>query len=189
MKIAIKILITLIILIILPISIYYGLRFRNTPFVFEYINRSYVITLPNKVWFEINGGKDILDEDEIFTNDIPQLTKEGIDIGPRYPIYTVYTENSNAQRTQIAKRVGDTVTIDLNVDILGEGYSTYITNIYFSQYGEFENNKYIQDGCEVEIRSINGEISYNEEFAYVSITNRVLMNKVEDSISLNISCK
>ena len=189
MKIAIKILITLTTLIILPISIYYGLRFRNTPFVFEYINRSYVITLPNKVWFEIDGGKDMLDEEVVFSNDTPQLIKEGIDIGPRYPKYTVITKNNIAQRTQIANRVGDTIGIELKVDTFGEEYEEYITNIYFSQSGTFDGNTYIQEGCEVEVEADNGDISFNEEFAIISITNNVLEGKVEDSISINISCK
>ena len=98
MKTIIKVIITTIVLLTLPISIYYGLRLKDTPFTYEYMNRSYVITLPNKVWFEINGSTDILNNDEILINETPEVVEEGYDIGPQYPKYTTTYENDTIKK-------------------------------------------------------------------------------------------
>ena len=189
MKIIIKIIITILILLILPISIYYGLRLTNTPFVYEFINRSFVVTLPNKVWFEINGSMDILDDEEIFRNTTPEIVMEGYDIGPEYPTYTVTFENENAKKIQTSQRAGDTLYIRNNIEILEREYDEYIQKIFFSQYGEFVRNIYTQEGCSVYISSRTGDISYNEEYAVLMVTYNVSrITKIEDTLAFEISC-
>jgi hypothetical protein len=189
MKLAIKIVITIITILTVPISIYYGLRLRNTPFIYEYMNRSYVVTLPNKVWFEINGSMDILDNEEVFKNDIPEIVKEGYDIGPNYPRYIVRTENDTLKKIQTTERVGDILIIKNDIEIVDGEYNEYIQKIFFSQYGDFVRNTYHQDGCSIYISSESGDISYNEEYAVLMITYNVKrITRIEDTLSFEISC-
>lgn len=189
MKTIIKIIITIIIVLTLPISIYYGLRLKNTPFIYEYMNRSHVITLPNKVWFEINGSMDILDDEDILINETPEVIKEGYDVGPQYPRYTTTYENDTIKKVQTSKRVGDILTIENSIEIVDGEYNKYIQKIFFSQYGTFGNNTYTQEGCSVKISSKNGNISYDEEYALVMITYDIKENsRIEDILSFEISC-
>jgi len=189
MKLLTKILLTTIIILILPISIYYGLRIQNTNFILEHINRSYVITLPNKVWFEIDGSKDTLNKNQIFENDTIQLETTGLDWGLQYPTYKTITQNETAVKTLTGTRVGDTITLEQNITIHDDNYDTYTTHIYFSQYGIFENNTYTQEGCSVNILSKNGNITYNPKYSIVNITYEITNNTIEDNLSLEISCK
>jgi hypothetical protein len=189
MKIAIKIVITILTILTVPISIYYGLRLRNTPFIYEYMNRSYVVTLPNKVWFEINGSMDILDNEEIFKNDTSEIVKEGYDIGPNYPRYIVRTENDTLRKIQTAERVGDILKIENDIEILQGEYDEYIQKIFFSQYGTFQNNTYSQEGCSVKISSDSGDISYKEEYAVIMVTYDIKeRDSIKDKIYFEISC-
>ncbi|MFA5634017.1 MAG: hypothetical protein WCY00_00305 [Candidatus Dojkabacteria bacterium] len=189
MKTIIKVIITTIVLLTLPISIYYGLRLKDTPFTYEYMNRSYVITLPNKVWFEINGSTDILKNDEILVNETPEVVEEGYDIGPQYPKYTTTYENDTIKKVQTSKRVGDILTIESYIEIAEGEHDEYIQKIFFSQYGTFENNTYTQEGCSVKISSKNGNISHDEEYALVMITYDIKENsRIEDILSFEISC-
>lgn len=189
MKIVLKIVIGIIIVVTLPISIYYGLRIENTPFQMEYKNRSYVVTLPNKVWFEINSAMDTLDEEMIFEDDLPKIEQSGFDIGPQYPTYKATMENNTAKSTRVGYRVGDSIKIEQNIEIHKENPETYSTRIYFSQYGQFQNNTYSKDGCNVEIKSEKGFITYDKEFAIVKIEYEVIDRSIKDLISIDISCK
>lgn len=189
MKTIIKVIITTIVLLTLPISIYYGLRLKDTPFTYEYMNRSYVITLPNKVWFEINGSTDILKNDEILVNETPEVVEEGYDIGPQYPKYTTTYENDTIKKVQTSKRVGDTLTIESYIEIAEGEHDEYIQKVFFSQHGTFKDNSYTQEGCNVKISSKNGTLSYDEEYALLMITYDVRgITKVEDTLSFEISC-
>jgi hypothetical protein len=187
MKTLLKILITAIIILTIPISIYYGLRFKNTHFTLEYINNKHVITLPNQTWFEIGGPTDTLDNEKIFETDSVTLETTGIDFGLQYPTYTTTTENKFAKRTTTATRVGDTVTITQNLEIKKEGTSTYTTPIFFSQYGEFNKNTYIHEGCEVKISSETGAIQTDRQNATTTISYAVEDN-IKDTITFDISC-
>jgi len=189
MKIVLKIIIGIIIVVTLPISIYYGLRIENTPFKMEYKNRSYVVTLPNKVWFELNGAMDTLDEEMIFENDLPKIEQGGFDIGPQYPTYKASMENNTAKSTRVGYRVGDSIKIEQDIEIYKENPETYSTRIYFSQYGQFQNSRYSKDGCDVEIKSEKGFITYDEDFAIVKIEYEVMDSDIKDLISIDISCK
>jgi hypothetical protein len=188
MKILLKILITTVILLTIPVSIYYGLRSRNTPFTLEYINRSYVVTLPNKVWFEIDGGADTLDDEKIFENDTTELDKKGIDFGLQYPVYNVITQNDTATRIQEGTRLGDSVKLIQQIEINKENAQTYTTYVFFSQYGKFENNTYVHEGCRVEIGSEQGEVQTNEEIATAMIQYQLEDNSIEDTVTFDISC-
>jgi hypothetical protein len=188
MKILIKIVITILIILTIPISIYYGLRLRNTPFLLEHINRSYVVTLPNKVWFEIDGSKDTLDEKQIFENETINLNTTGYNFGLQYPTYTTTTENNTAKRTVQVTRVGDTITVEQEIKLYEIENGEYIRKIYFSQFGEFRNNTYIKDGCEVQITA-NGHITYDKDYSIVNIAYQIDESEVSDTILLNISCK
>jgi hypothetical protein len=189
MKIILKVIIGIIIVVTLPISIYYGLRIENTPFKMEYKNRSYVVTLPNKVWFELNGAMDTLDEEMIFENDLPKIEQSGFDIGPQYPTYKATMENNTGKSTRVGYRVGDSIKIEQDIEIYKENPETYNTKIYFSQYGQFQNNTYSKDGCEVGIKSEKGFITYDEDFAIVKIEYEVMDSDIKDLISIDISCK
>jgi hypothetical protein len=189
MKIFLKILTAIIILLTIPTAIYYGLRFRNTHFTLEYLNRSYVVTLPNKVWFEIDGGAVTLDDERIFENDSTDLLKSGIDFGLQYPTYKAKTENKTATRTQEATRVGDTIEISQTIEFYDENKKQYTTYIFFSQYGDFEENTYVHEGCRVEITSEKGEVQTNEEIATAMIQYLIEGEKsIDDVITFDISC-
>ncbi|MCD4756238.1 hypothetical protein K8R20_01310 [bacterium] len=189
MKLLTKILLTTIIILILPISIYYGLKIQNTNFILEHINRSYVITLPNKVWFEIDGSTDTLNKKQIFGNDTTLLETTGLNWGLQYPTHTATIQNDTAVKTLTGTRVGDTIAIEQNITIFDNEYDTYTTYIYFSQYGLFENNTYTQEGCSVNIGSESGDITYNPKYSIVNITYEIINNTIEDNLLLKISCK
>lgn len=189
MKTTVKVAITIVIILTIPISIYYGLRIKNTPFTLEYINRSYVVTLPNKIWFEVDGGTDTLDDEKIFENNTTNIEKQGIDFGLKYSKYTVITENDTAKRTQTAIRVGDTIQLKQNIVFNNISEGEYITTIFFSQYGEFENNIYKKDGCEVKISSEKGYITYDEQYSVTKVIFEIGNNGINDTILLDISCK
>jgi hypothetical protein len=187
MKTLLKILITIVIILTIPISIYYGLRIKNTHSTLEYINNKYVVTLPNKTWFEIGGPTDTLDNEKIFETDSVKVETSGIDFGLQYPTYTTVTENNFAKRTTKATRVGDSIEITQNIEIKKENTNSYTTHIFFSQYGEFNKNKYIHEGCEVKISSENGTIQNNEQNAITMISYKTEEN-IEDTITFDISC-
>jgi hypothetical protein len=189
MKIIIKILITLIIILTLPITIYYGLQLQNTNYTYEYTNTSYVVTLPNKVWLELNTSQDTIDEQTIFDSTNPNIKKEGINFGLKYPTYTVVNETNTIKQTLIGSRVEDTLTIKNNINVKEEQYDTYTTHIYFSQYGIYSDNTYIQDGCYVEVNTKVGDMEYDQEHATLNITYDISQGKVEDNITMEISCE
>ena len=189
MKTILKILLTLITIMILPISIYYGLRLSNTNYTYEYLNRSLVVTLPNGVWFEVNGSQDLEDDTElIFENDTPDIKREGIDLGLLYPEYTITMENDTADKTQTVNRVEDTTNIENIINLKTKEFQTYTARIYFSQLGEFKNDTYTQGRCSVKVESQEGEISYNQELATVNIEYQIEDTKINDLIQLEISC-
>jgi translation elongation factor EF-1beta len=189
MKNILKTLLVLIIILILPISIYYGLRLLNTNYVYEYLNRSLVVTLPNGVWFEVNGSEDLADENElIFQNDIPTVKRESINFGLKYLTYTITTENDTATRIQKVKRAEDTLSIENIISFNTDEFQTYTTRIYFSEYGEFKDDTYTQDGCSVKVTSQEGDISYDDEYAIINITYKIEDSKINDLIQLEISC-
>lgn len=190
MRIVIKIILTILIVLSLPLSIYYGLRFTHTPFVHEYMNRSFVITLPNKVWFELNGATDLLDDDEIFTNDIPEVDAVGNDIGPKYIQYTMTFENDIAKKVQGMRRERDSLFVDTRIDFYERDQEVYTQKIFFSQYGTFEDNTYSQEGCKVHILSDGGEVLYDKEYSVITISYDIKgKDYIKDNLTIDILCR
>lgn len=190
MKNILKVLLVLIIVLIFPISVFYGLRILNNGYVYEYLNTSIVVTLTNGVWFEIDGSQDLVNEkDLIFRDDTPKTERNGIDFGLLYPTYTITTENDTATKIQNVKRVGDTITIKNNIHFNTDEFQTYTTRIYFSEYGEFKDDTYTRDGCSVKVTSQEGDIFYDDEYAIINITYKIEDSKIiNDLIQLEISC-
>lgn len=189
MKNILKVLLVLIIVLIFPISVFYGLRILNNGYTYEYLNRSLVITLPNGVWFELNEAQDLVNEETlIFENDTANTKKSGMDFGLLYPTYTITMENDTATKSQTAKRSGNTVSIENTINFNKDVFQTYTARIYFSKYGDFENDTYTQDGCSVKVISENGAVSYDEKYAIVDIEYQIENSKVDDLIKIEISC-
>ncbi len=195
MKKLAKILLLIFIIISFCISILYGTRIFNTPYTYEYLNNSLVVTIPNKLWFEINSQNDYLSKGEntkyLFENDLVNYTKSGYNIGYIYPTYTAKTENDTTSKTDIVTRQKDSLKIERSIQTQNSGlYDNYITKIIFSKYGTFENNTYTQDGCDILISSTKGEIEYDEKFASVLISYKLdEVGEIEDVIDITIQCK
>ena len=189
MKNILKVLLVLIIIIIFPLSVFYGLRILNNGYTYEYLNRSIVVTLTNGIWFEVNGAEDLADDtDLIFEDDTTDIKESSIDFGLIYPKYTITTENDTATRIQKVKRAEDTLSIENIISFNTDEFQTYTTRIYFSEYGEFKDDTYTQDGCSVKVTSQEGDISYDDEYAIINITYKIEDSKINDLIQLEISC-
>jgi hypothetical protein len=197
MKTILKTITIILVLLITPISIYYGLRIFNNKFQYTYTNSSVVITLPNKIWFELSGTQDyLIDKDDveykeykIFETQLPDMTKSGYDIGLQYPKYSITTQSRAVDRIQEVTREKDTLNIYQQLDIKDLKYDKYISNIYFSQYGEIIDNKYSQEGCSVQVTSEIGKVISDEQYALIKveydITNKTM---IKDNIKMYISC-
>lgn len=177
------------------ISLLYGYRIFRTPYIYEYINNSLVVTIPNKVWFEINNQQDSLAKDNkqiyIFENDLLEYTKSGYNIGYLYPTYTSKTENDTTIKTDTVTRQKDILQIKRFVKIQNpQSYKNYISKIAFSKYGTFENNTYTQDGCDISVTSEKGELKYDPKTASLNISYKPNeVGEIEDTINIEIQCK
>jgi len=177
------------------ISLLYGTRIFRTPYIYEYINNSLVVTIPNKIWFEINNQQDFLSKDNkptyVFENDLLEYTKSGYNIGYIYPTYTSKTENDTITKTDIVTRGKDTLEIKRSVKIQNHTpYDSYISKISFSKYGIFLDNTYTQDGCDIQVSSQNGELKYDPKTATLSISyNPDEVGEIEDTINISVQCK
>jgi hypothetical protein len=197
MKTILKTITIILVLLITPISIYYGLRIFNNKFQYTYTNSSVVITLPNKIWFELSGTQDyLIDKDDveykeykIFETQLPDMTKSGYDIGLQYPKYNITTESRAVDRIQEVTREKDTLNIYQELDIKDLKYDKYISNIYFSQYGEIIDNKYSQEGCSVQVTSEIGKVISDEKYAVIKVEYDIAnKSMVKDNIKMYISC-
>lgn len=197
MKTILKTITIILVLLITPISIYYGLRIFNNKFQYTYTNSSVVITLPNKIWFELSGTQDyLIDKDDveykeykIFETQLPDMTKSGYDIGLQYPKYNITTESRAVDRIQEVTREKDTLNIYQELDIKDLKYDKYISNIYFSQYGEIIDNKYSQEGCSVQVTSEIGKVISDEKYAVIKVEYDIAnISMVKDNIKMYISC-
>lgn len=177
------------------ISLLYGSRIFRTPYIYEYINNSLVVTIPNKVWFEINNQQDSLTKDNkptyIFEDDLLEYTKSGYNIGYIYPTYTAKTENNTLTKTDVVTREKDTLEIKRSVEIQNPTqYGYYTSKVTFSKYGTFENNTYTQDGCDISVSSEKGGIKYDAKTATLSISYKLNeVGEIEDIINISIQCK
>lgn len=189
-----KIFFLIIALFSFGISSLYGFRIFRIPYTYEYLNNSLVVTIPNKVWFEINNQQDTLTKDNkptyIFENDLLEYTKSGYNIGYLYPTYTSRTENDTLTKTDTVTRVKDTLQIKRFVKIQRHVEDTYISKISFSKYGTFENGTYTQDGCDISVTSQNGEVKYNQKTASMTMSYKINeVGEIEDTINIEIQCK
>lgn len=190
-----KIFFLIFVLLSFGISLLYGSRIFRNPYTYEYLNNSLVVTIPNKVWFEINNQQDSLTKDNkptyIFENDLLGYTRSGYNIGYIYPTYTAKTQNDTVTKTDAVTRQKDTLGIKRSVKIQSpQLYKDYISKISFSKYGIFENNTYTQDGCDISIFSERGEITYDEKSASVLISYKLgEVGEIEDIIDITIQCK
>lgn len=179
----------------LGVSLLYGSRILRNPYIYEYINNSLVVTIPNKVWFEINNQQDSLTKDNkptyIFENDLLEYTKSGYNIGYIYPTYTAKTENNTITKTDLVTRTEDNLEIKRSVKVQNsEQYSSYMSKITFSKYGTFLNNTYTQDGCDILVSSENGDLNYDQKTATLSISYKLSeVGEIEDIINISIRCK
>ncbi len=195
MRKLLKILFLIIALLSFGISLLYGSRIFNTPYTYEYINNSLVVTIPNKVWFEINNQQDSLTVNNkptyIFENDLLKYTKSGYNLGYIYPTYISQTENNIITKTDTVTRKKDILEIKRFVKIQNPTlYKDYTSKITFSKYGIFENNTYIQDGCSIPISSNTGQIKYDSKTATLSITYKLNeVGEIEDTINISVQCK
>jgi len=177
------------------ISLLYGSRIFRTPYTYEYLNNSLVVTIPNKVWFEINNQQDSLTKDNkptyIFENDLLEYTKSGYNIGYIYPTYTAKTENDTITKTDIVTRQKDTLGIKRSVKIQNPTlHDYYISRITFSKYGAFLDNTYTQDGCDISVTSQNGEVKYDQKTASMTMSYKLNeVGEIEDTINIEIQCK
>lgn len=197
MKTILKTITILLVLLTIPISIYYGLRILNNKFQYTYINNSVVITLPNKIWFELSGTQDYLIDSEdmeykeykIFETQLSDSNKSGYDIGLQYPKYSVTTQSRAVERTQEVTREKDTLNIYQQLDIKDLKYEKYISNIYFSQYGKIVDNTYTQEGCSVQITSESGKVIGDEQYSLIKIEYDIKnKTKIKDNIKMYILC-
>jgi len=195
MKKLVKILLLIFIILSFCISILYGTRILNTPYIYEYLNNSLVVTIPNKLWFEINSQNDYLFKGEntkyLFENDLVNFTKSGYNIGYIYPTYTAKTENDTTSKTDTVTRQKDSLKIQRTIQTQNSGlYDNYISKIIFSKYGTFLNNTYTQDGCDIAISSTKGEIEYDEKSASVLISYKLNeVGEIKDILDITIQCK
>ncbi len=195
MKKLVKILLLIFIILSFCISILYGTRILNTPYIYEYLNNSLVVTIPNKLWFEINSQNDYLSKGEntkyLFENDLVNFTKSGYSIGYIYPTYTAKTENDTTSKTDTVTRQKDSLKIQRTIQTQNSGlYDNYISKIIFSKYGTFLNNTYTQDGCDIAISSTKGEIEYDEKSASVLISYKLNeVGEIKDILDITIQCK
>lgn len=195
MRKLLKIFFIIFALLSLGISLLYGSRIFRTPYIYEYINNSLVVTIPNKIWFEINSQQDTLTKDNnptyIFENDLLDYTKSGYNIGYIYPTYTAKTVNNTLAKTDIVTRERDTLEIKRSVKIQNPTlHDYYISRISFSKYGTFLNNTYTQDGCDIQVSSENGELKYDPKTATLSISyNPDEVGEIEDTINISVQCK
>ena len=177
------------------ISLLYGTRIFNTPYMYEYLNNSLVVTIPNKLWFEINSQNDYLSKEEntkyLFENDLVNFIKSGYNIGYIYPTYIAKTENDTTSKTDTVTRQKDSLKIQRTIQTQNSGlYDNYISKIIFSKYGTFLNNTYTQDGCDISISSTKGEIGYDEKSASVLISYKLNeVGEIKDIIDITIQCK
>ncbi|MBI2356567.1 hypothetical protein HYV12_00705 [Candidatus Dojkabacteria bacterium] len=200
MKLLFKIKIILIILIGLPISVYYGLRFFDEPMYYEFNNRSYVVTLPSRVWFEIDTSLDqFVEKEDVgnlfipFEDSRPNVKGEGINIGLSYPKIGSKIEENGVSKHQTLSRLGDTLVFDSEIKLKPEilqKYDTYVINILFSQYGryDYQTNTYSQEGCDVKFESEEGEISYREDQAKVFVSYELYQENLTGTIRINVNC-
>lgn len=190
-----KIFFILFALLSFGISLLYGLRIFRTPYIYEYLNNSLVVTIPNKIWFEINNQQDSLTKGNkptnIFENDLLEYTKSAYNIGYIYPTYTSKTENNTITKTDTVTREKDTLKLKRSVKVQNsKQYSNYISKITFSKYGTFLNNTYTQDGCDILVSSENGDLKYDPKTATLSISYKLNeVGEVEDIINISIQCK
>lgn len=195
MKKLVKILLIIFIILTFCISILYGTRIFNTPYAYEYINNSLVVTIPNKLWFEINTQNDYLSKGENtkyhFENDLVDYTKSGYNIGYIYPTYTAKVENDTTSKTDTITRQKDSLKIERAIQTQNsEKYDSYTSKIIFSKYGTFENNTYSQDGCDISVSSTKGEIKYDEKSASVLISYKLdKVGEIKDILDITIQCK
>lgn len=177
------------------ISLLYGSRIFRNPYIYEYINNSLVVTIPNKIWFEINNQQDSLTKDNkptyIFEDDLLEYTKSGYNIGYIYPTYTSKTENNTLTKTDVVTREKDTLEIKRSVKVQNPTqYGYYTSKVTFSKYGTFLDNTYTQDGCDIFITSEKGELKYDPRIATLSISYKLNeVGEIEDIINISIQCK
>jgi len=195
MKKIFKALLVLIIFFALLISILYGLRITHTQYQYEYLTNSLVVTIPNRLWFETNSQQDYLLKDNtstyIFSNDLLDHTKSGYDIGYLYPTYTAQIVNDTVDKTDIITREKNSLRVDRTIKIQNpEKYDSYISKIAFSELGKYSDNTFTQEGCNINLSSRKGEISYEKEISTILISYPVSgVGVIDDIINITIECK
>jgi len=192
-----KILISVIILVIFLISVLYGFRIPNVPFEYTYAENSLIITIPNKLWLELNSQQDYLQNDsdeksEIFQNSILEYQKSGYNIGPFYPTYAGNIQDNVISKIDIVNRNKNTLGIDRTI-ILGteEKYEQYVSQITFSEFGTFDKNTFSQEGCDIKIQSQTGEIQYDETNSTILIYYplKTTSATIKDTLNISVECK
>lgn len=196
MKKTFKALLILIIFSAFFISLLYGLRIRNTQYKYEYLTNSLVVTIPNRLWFETNSQQDYFLKDNsktfIFENSSLTYSKSGYDIGNMYPTYTAEISNDIASKTDIATREKNTLKIDRTITIPNATtYSSYISKIAFSEYGQYSNNNFNQEGCNIHTSSEKGSVTYDNEISAILISYPLdeSVGEIKDTINITIECK
>jgi hypothetical protein len=175
----------------------YGFRIPNVPFEYEYSENSLIVSIPNKLWFELNNQQDYLQKEpedniEIFSNDILEYTKSGYDIGPFYPTYTADIKNDSISKTDIINRKKNAIQIDRTIILeTSEQYDNYVSKITFSEFGSYENNTFSQEGCNIKIQSQTGDIRYNKESSTILVTYplKTTSATIKDTLNIAIECK
>lgn len=173
----------------------YGSRLSHTQYQYEYLTNSLVVTIPNRLWFEINSLQDYLVKDDVqtlpFENSSLEHTKSGYDIGYLYPTYTARIANDATTKTDIITRDKDTLQIARTINIQNpDKYDSYISKIAFSEFGKYTNNTFTQEGCNINLSSENGELSYKKEISTIFISYPIdRVGDINDIINITIECK
>jgi hypothetical protein len=196
MKIAFKIFLIIFIVTTTAVSILYGSRILNIPYEYGYSDNSLILTIPNKLWVELNSQQDYLLKGEkktaIFQNSLLEYTEFGNNIGPQYPIYAATIKKDIISKTDIVTRKGNNLNIRRAITLnTTEQYDHYISDITFSELGEYNNNTFSQEGCDIKTESQTGDIQYDKESSTISVSYTIENDDtiIDDKLNISVYCK
>lgn len=196
MKIAFKIFLIIFIVITTAVSILYGSRILNIPYEYGYSDNSLIITIPNKLWVELNSQQDYLlkgdEKTAIFPNSLLEYTEFGNNLGPQYPIYAATIKEDIISKTDIVTRKGNNLSIRRAITLnTTEQYDHYVSNITFSELGTYNEGTFSQEGCDIKTESQVGDLQYDKESSTISVSYKIEKDDttIDDTLNINVYCK
>ena len=196
MKIAFKIFLIIFVVTTTIISIIYGTRIFHIPYEYGYTDNSLIITIPNKLWIELNSQQDYLingdAKKEIYQNSLLEYTKFGNDLGSQYPIYAATIKEDLVSKTDIVTRKENNLSIRRAITLsTTDQYDRYVSNITFSELGTYNEGTFSQEGCDIKTESQTGDVQYDKESSTISVSYTIEKDDttIDDTLNINVYCK